>query len=342
MSLRDCLCVQVDEIDACQSLDPTTCRTTLDDGSVVNGQASDVILAIEGSAEDSAAPICPQGPSGCADGRAPQGSIINRARTSARVEWNPAPWRVLHGVQRTVDVASIMQELVARPGWQEGNSIMMLISKVSGAGTRVAESDRSSLPSLTYSFTFDGMEVAGYAPPVKGTLSSSGGSHCNDYCLDDGTQSPGSQGHTEVLTTQACADLCDTTNGCFAFEYHPWSYYCRLDSTTLDLSGETALANSGHGSQFYYEKIAGGGAAVAACSDTSPINSACPGAAAGQVVPRSCGAACANVSALHILPLSLSVSHPPLSASFGLRNFLTGNASACLIGLHAVVEPVLD
>jgi hypothetical protein len=285
----------VDEIDPCQTLDPTTCRQTLEDGTVVNGEASDVTLWIQGSAEDSAAPICPQGENGCADGRAPQGSIINRPRTTARVEWTPVPWRVLHQLQRTVDVGPILQEITARPGWQEGNAIMIYIGKASGIGSRVAESDRSSFPSLTYSFTFDGMEVDGYAAPAPGVLATvqPGGNLCNEYCLDDGVQSPNSIGHTEVLTTQACADLCDTTDGCFAFEYHPWLYYCRLISTTLDLSGETELHRST--TQFYYEKLEAGGHAVTPCADTSAINTACPGAEAGQVVPRACGAACANV-----------------------------------------------
>ena len=137
------------------------------------------------------------------------------------------------------------------------------------------------------------MEVDGYAPPAAGTLSLVGGNGCNSYCVDDGVQAPSSSGHTEVLTTQACADLCDQTSGCFAFEYHPWQYFCRLDSTTLDLSGETELRHSTV--QYYYEKLTGGGHAVAPFADTSAINTACPGAAAGQVVPRSCGAACADV-----------------------------------------------
>ena len=172
---------------------------------------------------------------------------------------------------------------------------MMYIGKVSGMGSRVAESDRSSLPSLTYSFTFDGMEVDGYAAPAPGVLATDqpGGNRCNEYCLDDGVQSPNSIGHTEILTTQACADLCDTTDGCFAYEYHPWLFYCRRVSTTLDLSGEAELHRST--TQFYYEKLEAGGHAVTPCADTSAINTACPGAEAGQVVPRRCGAACADV-----------------------------------------------
>ena len=108
-------------------------------------------------------------------------------------------------------------------------------------------------------------------------------------CVDDDAHGA----HTEVLTTQACADLCSATEGCVAFEYQPWTHQCRLDAVTLDLSGEDALRRST--TQFYYERLEAGGHAVAPCQDTSAINAACPGAQPGQVVPRACGAACADV-----------------------------------------------
>ena len=56
----------------------------LEDGSLVTGESSAVTLWIQGSAEDDAAPICPEGVNGCRDMRAPQGSILNRPRTNAR------------------------------------------------------------------------------------------------------------------------------------------------------------------------------------------------------------------------------------------------------------------
>ncbi len=77
------LTFDVDEVDACQTtVGGQTCTQTLDDGSVVTGEEAAVTLWIQASAEDDAAPICPQGVNGCADGRAPQGSIVDRPRTS--------------------------------------------------------------------------------------------------------------------------------------------------------------------------------------------------------------------------------------------------------------------
>lgn len=143
--------------------------------------------------------------------------------------WTPTPWRVLHGVKKTVDVGPVLQELTSRPGWVEGNAVMLLIGKESdsGPGTRVAESHRSAFPSLTYSFVFSGLEIPGYAPPVQGTLSLAPGASNNrcvqGRCVQDAVQGqPPYNGHANVLTTQACADLCDNEEGCRSFEYHPW------------------------------------------------------------------------------------------------------------------------
>ncbi len=68
------------------------------------------------------------------------GSIGSRPRTAASVAWNPAAWNVVgaSGVdQRTPDLAALVQELVDRPGWIAGNSIVFVID---GTGERVAES----------------------------------------------------------------------------------------------------------------------------------------------------------------------------------------------------------
>lgn len=68
------------------------------------------------------------------------GSIASRPKTEAAVSWNPAPWDVVgvSGVdQRSPDLAALVQELVDRPGWIAGNSMVFLID---GTGERVAES----------------------------------------------------------------------------------------------------------------------------------------------------------------------------------------------------------
>ncbi len=67
------------------------------------------------------------------------GDISSRSRTTSSVVWSPAPWTAGDaGVdQRTPNIASIIQEIVARPGWTGGNALALIVS---GTGERVAKS----------------------------------------------------------------------------------------------------------------------------------------------------------------------------------------------------------
>jgi hypothetical protein len=64
--------------------------------------------------------------------------------TGAEVGWSPAAWTSVGqaGVdQRTPDIALIVQEIVDRPGWSGGNSLVVIIT---GTGKRAAESYNGS------------------------------------------------------------------------------------------------------------------------------------------------------------------------------------------------------
>ncbi len=65
-------------------------------------------------------------------------NITGRPKTAAAVSWSPQPWETINAsgpAQRTSDLAPIIQELVNRPGWTSGNSIVTIID---GGGKRVA------------------------------------------------------------------------------------------------------------------------------------------------------------------------------------------------------------
>lgn len=67
-------------------------------------------------------------------------NLAPRPRTAATVGWAPVAWSKVGtaGVeQRTPNLASILQEIINRPGWQPGNSLVLLIT---GTGKRTAES----------------------------------------------------------------------------------------------------------------------------------------------------------------------------------------------------------
>ena len=65
-------------------------------------------------------------------------NISSRVRTTASVGWSPVAWTVVGqaGVdQRTPNIATIIQEIVNRPGWSAGNSLVIIIG---GIGHRTA------------------------------------------------------------------------------------------------------------------------------------------------------------------------------------------------------------
>ena len=66
-------------------------------------------------------------------------NISERSRTIANATWNPPEWNtkdVATVDQQTADISSIIKEIVRRPGWVGGNSIVIIIS---GTGRRTAE-----------------------------------------------------------------------------------------------------------------------------------------------------------------------------------------------------------
>ncbi len=66
--------------------------------------------------------------------------ISDRPTTSASVAWSPPAWTSVGAAgadQRTPNLASIIQEIVDRGGWDSGNDLVLIVS---GTGERTAES----------------------------------------------------------------------------------------------------------------------------------------------------------------------------------------------------------
>ena len=84
--------------------------------------------------------------------------ISSRPVTSARVDWDIPAWNTVSSKQQSPDIASIISEIINRPGWSAGNSIVITVS---GSGRRTAESYNGELanaPKLTVIYsTQDGI-----------------------------------------------------------------------------------------------------------------------------------------------------------------------------------------
>jgi hypothetical protein len=86
-------------------------------------------LVIEGQASDDAATF-----------ERVDGNVTDRPRTSASVFWDPPAWtssKASGADQRTPELTAIVQEIVDRPGWSDGNALVLIVT---GSGTRTARS----------------------------------------------------------------------------------------------------------------------------------------------------------------------------------------------------------
>lgn len=95
-------------------------------------------------------------------------NISLRPTTTAFVNWSPPVWLSVGEAgldQRTPDLSAIIQEIVDRAGWYDGNSLALIIS---GTGTRTAEAYSGGEPLLHVEWRLHDYEV-GF------TLASSGG-----------------------------------------------------------------------------------------------------------------------------------------------------------------------
>lgn len=94
------------------------------------------------------------------------GDISGRVSTAAAIPWSPPAWDTVGEAgpnQQTPDISSIIQEIVHRPGWVSGNSVVLTVT---GSGTRTAESyngQQGAAPLLHVEFT---SEPVPNRPPV--------------------------------------------------------------------------------------------------------------------------------------------------------------------------------
>jgi hypothetical protein len=62
--------------------------------------------------------------------------VSSRPRTNAATSWQAAPWTTIDAKYQTPDISALVAEIVNRPGWRSGNSMVFIIS---GSGHRTAE-----------------------------------------------------------------------------------------------------------------------------------------------------------------------------------------------------------
>ncbi|MFZ2406469.1 MAG: right-handed parallel beta-helix repeat-containing protein, partial [Methylobacter sp.] len=105
-------------------------------------------------------------------------NISSRAKTEAMVQWNPVPWTLTGEAgldQQTPNIAAIIQELVNRPDWTDGNALAIIIS---GTGKRTAEAfngDQAGAPLLHIEYTVNQAPLVNAGVDQSVTLPDSAG-----------------------------------------------------------------------------------------------------------------------------------------------------------------------
>jgi len=78
------------------------------------------------------------------------GDLSARPKTTNPVPWNLAAAWTVNTKQITPNFASVLQQVVNRPGWVEGNDVVLLFSGTAGLALRKAFSHDGQPPPLRY------------------------------------------------------------------------------------------------------------------------------------------------------------------------------------------------
>jgi hypothetical protein len=139
-------------------------------------QSENTSLTIQGQAADNATTFT----SGSQN-------VSSRARTVSSVNWSPIAWSTIGeaGVnQRTPNLAAVIQEIVNRPAWASGNSLVLIIT---GSGHRTAESydgDLLGAPLLHVEFTTSPLSAGALVSAESDTVTSGSASGPNTAAVD--------------------------------------------------------------------------------------------------------------------------------------------------------------
>jgi hypothetical protein len=82
--------------------------------------------------------------------------MSTRPRTTAATSWTPAPWTLISETganQRTPDLTTVIQEIVGRAGWTNGNALALIITGTGHRTTRAYEGKPTGAPLLHLEYT---------------------------------------------------------------------------------------------------------------------------------------------------------------------------------------------
>jgi hypothetical protein len=185
------------------------------------------------------------------------GSISSRPRTTAAAAWSPPPWTTVGQAgpdQRTSNIALVIEEIVNRPGWASGNSLVVIIT---GTGVRVAEAwngDQAGAPLLHVEYSTSSQSRPVVDAGTDQTITLPDSANLDGTVTDDGLPDPPGAVTTTWskvsgpgTVTFGNANAVDTTASFSA----AGTYVLRLtaDDGELDANDEVTITVLGPGGQ---------------------------------------------------------------------------------------------
>ena len=174
--------------------------------------------------------------------------ISSRPRTSAAVNWSPPAWPVIDVAgpdQRTPDLATVIQEVVSRPGWTSGNALAIIVT---GTGERVAEARNAGatlapLLHVEYTTSTQLRPVVNAGPDLGVTLGDP--ANLDGTVTDDGLPDPpaGCDRHLDQGEWARQRDLRECQRGGYPATFSAaGNYVLRLTASDSQLSANDDVA----------------------------------------------------------------------------------------------------
>ncbi|UCG63843.1 MAG: metallophosphoesterase, partial [Deltaproteobacteria bacterium] len=177
------------------------------------------------------------------------GNISSRATTTASVYWSPVPWTTVGEAgpdQQTPNIAAVIQEIVDRPGWSSGNSLVIIIT---GTGERVAESyngDSSGAPLLHMEYTTGQVNQAPVANDDSATTPEDTPVTIdvafNDTDPDDNLDPATANTSCPTCEQPSNGSLDNNANG--TFDYMPYIGFTGTDSFVYEICDSEGLCDT--------------------------------------------------------------------------------------------------
>ena len=171
-------------------------------------------------------------------------NISSRATTTASVPWSPAAWSTIGEAglnQQTPDLTNVIQEIIDRSGWADGNSLAVIIT---GTGKRTAESFDgipSAAPLLVVDYVLTNSPRATNDTAITDpTTPVTTDVLANDYLAEEPTliTSVTDGSHGTVTYDASAGTTTYTPNGIF-FGYDTYTY------TITDSDGDKSIGTVG-------------------------------------------------------------------------------------------------